>query len=550
MTGMPGLPLPTLSDLTAHVASTARRLGDEAYFLGVCVRRGLIRPQPPLRLARMGLGLLTHGGIAGLVNATALRHGDRAAMIDERGSITYAELDAHANAVANGWVEHGLRPGDGVAILCRNHRWFVTALFAAAKCGARIILLNTEFAGPQLREVAGREGTDLLVHDEEYGDILTDVQSRLGHWVAWSDTEDPAETSLAGLTRRCSTRRPARPGREATLTVLTSGTTGTPKGAARSVPRSLGAIGAVLARVPFRTGQTVELCAPLFHSLGLAATMFAIGMGDTVVVRRRFSPEASLRSIEQHRAEGLVVVPVMLQRMLDSDVVDDVDLSSLEVVLVGGSQLGSALCGRAMKRMGPVLYNLYGSTEVAYASIATPTDLRLEPATVGRVLRGSVVRIVDALGDPLPPGETGRILVGNRIQFEGYTGGGGKEMIDGLMASGDVGHFDERGLLFVDGRDDDMIVSGGENVFPREVEELLEQHPDVVECAVVGVPDERFGQRLKAFVVRREGSTWDEQGVQQHVRDHLARYKTPREVVFLDELPRTPTGKVLKRRLS
>ncbi len=546
------MPLSAFAGMTGVATSTVRRLSDETHFLAACVHRGLVRPQPPLRLARMGLGLMTHGSIAALVHATALRHGNRAAVVDEQGSISYADLDAQANAIANAWHEHGLRPGDGVAILCRNHRWFVAALFAAAKCGARIILLNTEFAGPQLREVAEREGTDLLVHDEEHSELLAGVHSRLGHWLAWTEDPEPAEPdagSLAWATRHHSRRMPPRPGREATLTVLTSGTTGTPKGAARSIPRSLGAVGSLLERVPFRTGQTVELCAPMFHSLGLATTMLALALGDTLVVRRRFSPEVALRSIEAHRADGLVAVPVMLQRMLDSEIADDVDLSSLSVVFVSGSQLGSALSTRALERLGPVLYNLYGSTEVAYASIATPQDLALEPATVGRVLRGSVVRIVDMQGEPLPTGETGRVFVGNRIQFDGYTGGGTKDQLDGLMSSGDVGHFDERGLLFVDGRDDDMIVSGGENVFPREVEELLEQHPDVVECAVIGAPDERFGQRLKAFVVLREDGAWDEDAVKQHVRDNLARYKTPRDVVFLDELPRTPTGKVLKRTL-
>lgn len=547
MAAMPGLPTPSLA---------LRRLSDEAHFLAACVQRGLIRPQPPVRLARMGLGILTHGSIAGLMHATALRHGPRTAVVDEQGSVTYAELDAHANAVARGWLDVGLEAGDGVAVLCRNHRWFLVALFAAARCGARIILLNTDFAGPQLRDVAMREGTDLLVHDDEYTELLagTDggpgVEARLGGWVAWSDQDDPGERSLTALTRRQGRRMPLRPGREASLTVLTSGTTGTPKGAARSVPRSLGAVGSVLERVPFRTGQTVELCAPMFHSLGFATMMFGIAMGDTLVVRRRFSPERALRSIEQHHADNLVVVPVMLQRMLDDPACDQADLSSLSVVFVGGSQLGSALCTRALRRMGPVLYNLYGSTEVAYASIAIPDDLALAPATVGRVLRGSVVRILDDDGRPVPTGRTGRIFVGNSIQFDGYTGGGSKDVVDGLMSSGDVGHFDEHGLLYIDGRDDDMVVSGGENVYPREVEELLEQHPDVVECAVVGVDDERFGQRLKAYLVLRQDASWDEEGVRQHVRDHLARYKSPREVVFLDELPRNPTGKVLRRALT
>ena len=289
-------------------------------------------------------------------------------------------------------------------------------------------------------------------------------------------------------------------------------------------------MGAILERVPYKTGQTMELCAPVFHSLGFAMMMFAVGMGHTMVLRRRFRAEDALRSIEEHRADNLVVVPVMLARMMESEIVDDVDLSSLRIVFVGGSQLGSTLCTRATERLGPVLYNMYGSTEVAYATIADPADLAKAPSTVGRVLRGSVVRVVDEDGRDVPTGQTGRIFVGNKIQFEGYTGGGTKDMLDGLMSAGDVGHFDEDGLLFIDGRDDDMIVSGGENVFPREVEELLERHDKVQECAVVGLEDDTYGQRLKAVVVLEDGAEWDEDGVKAYIKDNLARYKVPREV--------------------
>jgi fatty-acyl-CoA synthase len=222
------------------------------------------------------------------------------------------------------------------------------------------------------------------------------------------------------------------------------------------------------------------------------------------------------------------------------------DLSPLRIVYLSGSQLGVDLARRALATFGPVLYNLYGSTEIAYATIATPEDLAAEPGCVGKVVRGAVIEILDANGDALPAGETGRIFVGHMLEFEGYTGGGDKERIRGLVSSGDVGHFDAQGRLFVDGRDDEMIISGGENVFPHEIEELLQLHPEVVEVAAVGVPDEKFGQRLKVFVVRRERAELSQEQVVEYVRDNLARYKAPREVVFLDELPRNPTGKVVK----
>ena len=202
-----------------------------------------------------------------------------------------------------------------------------------------------------------------------------------------------------------------------------------------------------------------------------------------------------------------------------------------------------------MDTFGDVLYNLYGSTEVAWATIATPEDLRAAPGTAGRPPMGTVVKLLDEQGHEVPRGQTGRIFVANEMVFEGYTGGGGKEIIAGLMSTGDVGRLDQAGRLFVDGRDDEMIVSGGENVFPREVEDLLADHEAIEEAAVLGVPDEEFGQRLKAFVVRRAGSKLDAGAVQEYVKNNLARYKSPRDVVFIEELPRNATGKVLKREL-
>ncbi|HSS11005.1 MAG TPA: AMP-binding protein, partial [Acidimicrobiales bacterium] len=204
---------------------------------------------------------------------------------------------------------------------------------------------------------------------------------------------------------------------------------------------------------------------------------------------------------------------------------------------------------RFMDAFGDVLYNLYGSTEVAWASIATPSDLRQAPGTAGRPPRGTLVRVVDADGHEVPDGQSGRIFVANSMLFEGYTGGGSKPVVDGLMGTGDTGHFDDAGRLFVDGRDDEMIVSGGENVFPREIEDLLSEHPAVADCSVVGVPDDKFGQRLKAFVVLRPDHSATATELQDYVRAHLARYKIPRDVVFLSELPRNATGKVVKRDL-
>ena len=528
----------------------AERAADETYFAALVIRSGVVGLERPSRVAKMLLAFERHGLLGGSITAAALRHGDRPAVLDERGTLSYADLDSRSNALANAWRSRGLKAGEGVAILVRNHRGFLEAVFAAAKCGARIILLNTSFAGPQIREVASREGTDLLVHDDEYSKLLSDIDAPHGTWRAWVD--EPADDTLDALIEDGDTSAPPKPSETPRIIILTSGTTGTPKGAPRSEPKSLSLLGGLLSKVPFRAREVTEMCVPMFHALGFAQALVGIGLGSTLVIRRRFDPVETLESLERHRASAMVMVPVMLQRTVDKleEVDSPPDSSSLRIIFLSGSALGADLATRSMKVFGPVFYNLYGSTEVAYAAIATPEDLRAAPGTVGRPPTGTRIKLFDEDGREVPQGETGRIFVGNAGQFEGYTGGGSKEVIDGLMSSGDVGHFDEQGRLFIDGRDDEMIVSGGENVFPAEVEELLGSHDQISEAAVIGVDDEQFGQRLKAFVVLRGQASLSEDDIKGYVKENLARYKVPREIVFVDELPRNATGKVLKRELA
>jgi len=442
--------------------------------------------------------------------------------------------------------------GDRVGVMCRDHRGFVDAVCGAAKAGADVILLNTSFAGPQLAEVCDREDVAALVYDEEFTELIEEAGRDRIRFVAWHEGDDAADPRLGELAEEGDRSTPAPPGHTASVTILTSGTTGTPKGATRSIPLTLDPPAAVLERMPLRAGQTARIGAPLFHAWGFANLMLGMALGWTVVLRRRFDPEQCLADLEAHGCEVLVVVPVMLQRILDlpAEERERYDTSSLRAVCASGSALPGDLAARWMDELGENLFNLYGSTEVSSATIATPADLRRAPGTAGRPARGTVVRLYDDDGRPVLQGDVGRIFVGNALLFEGYTGGGTKDRIDGLMATGDVGRFDEAGRLFVHGRDDEMIVSGGENVFPKEVEDVLSRHEAVAEAAAIGVDDEKFGQRLRAFVVRRDGAKVTEAALKKHVREHLARYKVPREVVFVDELPRNQTGKVLKRELA
>jgi len=529
----------------------------ELHYVRKIFEAGAFRLEPPQNYAGMATDIYKWGEFGMLPSLNARRHPDRAACIDEDGEFTFRELDEAAHAVANGLIEKGVKGGDGVAILARNHRWFLIANYGAARVGARIILLNSEFSGPQIKEVSEREGAKLIIYDDEYTKAVSKADPELGKLRALGtnpDSDEPSgseDETLADLIDRSSNEPAPKASKHASIIILTSGTTGTPKGANRSTPPTLAPVGGILSHVPFKANEVTSLPAPMFHALGYLHGTIAMFLGSTLVLRRKFKPPLVLEDVEKYKVTAMVVVPVMLSRILDAvEKVDKKpDLSSLKIVFISGSQLGAELAGRALKDLGPVIYNMYGSTEIAFATIAGPRDLAKNAATVGPVVKGVKVKILDDNGHELPQGDVGRIFVGNAFPFEGYTGGGHKQIIDGLMSSGDVGYFDEHGLLYVSGRDDEMIVSGGENVFPAEVEDLISGHPDVVEATAIGVEDKEWGHRLRAFVVKKEDADLDEDTVKHYVRDHLARYKVPREVVFLDELPRNPTGKVLKREL-
>jgi fatty-acyl-CoA synthase len=541
-------------ELVTQAVEKARQYVDrgsaELHYLRKIFEAGALKLEPPHAMAALAADIARWGEIGMIPSVNARRTPHRLAVIDDEGTMTFRELDDAVNAVANALVSMGVVGGNGVAILARNHRWFLIANYACARVGARTILLNTEFSGPQIADVADREGARLLIYDDEYAEAVSQANFELGKLRAFTDTPDGDETLAQVIAR--SSREPApKPSKRSSLIILTSGTTGTPKGANRSQPPTLAPIGGVLSHVPFKSGEVTDLPSPMFHALGYLHATVAMTLGSTLVLRRKFRPMTVVEDIEKYRATALVVVPVMLSRILDAldNAERGYDLSSLRIVFVSGSQLGAELATRATKRLGPVIYNLYGSTEIAFASIARPQDLEINPATVGPVVKGAKVKIFDDQGNELPQGQIGRIFVGNFFPFEGYTGGGGKQIIDGLLSSGDMGYFDDNGLLYVTGRDDEMIVSGGENVFPAEVEDLISGHPDVIEATALGVDDQQYGARLRAFVVKQQDSDLDEDAVKSYVKEHLARYKVPRDVVFLDELPRNPTGKILKSEL-
>jgi fatty-acyl-CoA synthase len=535
----------------ASLAAQAARTGVAT--ARVAHRAGLTEPVRPDRLLGMTAALRHWGGTAaGVTAANAARDPAGIAVIDERETLTYAEVDRRSSIVAAALADRGIGPDDTVALLVRNSAAFLVAMVAVTKLGADVLYLNTGFAGPQLADVLESERAAAVVADDEFRGIVDQHGGARPCLWAWVDDGDEPADSVGGVVAAASgVPDLPSPDGESRHIILTSGTTGRPKGAARGTPRVLdSALSGIslLDAIPYRAKGVTVLAAPAFHAWGLGNVTIATLLRSTLVMARRFDPEQTLRLVATHGADAVAAVPVMCQRMLDVDA--DIALPTLRIVALSGSALAPTLATRFMDRFGDVLYSLYGSTEIAYVSVAGPADLREEPTTAGRVLRGVGVRIVDADGHDVPEGEVGRIFAGSGVSFEGYTSGEDKVRLDGLASIGDLGRFGPDGRLYVEGRDDDMIVSGGENVFPAEVEDVLHRHPAVSDVAVVGVPDERFGQALVAHVVLRGGSTATPAELRAHVKAELASYKVPREVVLVDALPRNETGKVVKRKLA
>lgn len=533
---------------------TVRKVGDLAKSANVLRRSGLFNPLRPDEALRSTTNVLKYGPFAGVVMHGAHRHPSSPAIVDELGTLTFKELDDKSNALARGLKDHGIGQGSVIAALARDHRGLVLSMLAAGKLGARLVMMNTGFAKPQFADVTKREKVQAVLHDSEFFGLLEAIPEDIPRIITWIDEKDnvsPDTLTIDKLIEGQPTDQYGPPTKPGGMIILTSGTTGTPKGAPRDRVSPLQSA-QFLDRIPLPSAGTVFMAAPIFHSTGLSQFTIALALGNKVVFQRKFKPETTVEGVAKHKADALVVVPTMLQRMIDLDpeFLDKHDTKSLKVIFAAGSSVSPDLSNRTAKVFGDVLYNLYGSTEVAVATVATPADLRKAPGTVGKPPVG--VRVV-ALDDNdkkiTEPNKTGRLFVASGLSFAGYTDGRHKNVVDGMLSSGDVGHFDENGLWFVDGRDDDMIVSGGENVFPLEVENLLAEREDVHDAAVVGVDDPDFGKRLRAFVVPGPSSKKDVDEIKSYVKENLARYKVPREVVFLDELPRNATGKLLRKAL-
>ncbi|MFW0793639.1 acyl-CoA synthetase [Gordonia sp. CPCC 205515] len=529
-------------------------LTDTVGAIRVLHRAGALDFTKPQQVAKASKLAKTLGAPAAIILHGAEEQPDAPALTDEHGTLTFGDLDRASNALANELLGLGLQPGSVIGVLARDHRGLVTVLAAAGRAGLRLVMMNTGFGKTQFAEVAEREKVRVMLYDEEFTDLLGGLPDDMPRFLTWTDGNRPIPDgvrTLEDVVKTGDTTAPATPKQFAGLVILTSGTTGLPKGAQRA-KFSPFTSALILDRIPIPRNGSMVIVSPIFHSTGFAIWGVGTALGNRTVVMRRFDAEKTLAALAEYRAETLVAVPTMLHRMvaLGPEVIGRYDLSALKIIVVAGSALSPTLSEAVQDAFGDVLYNMYGSTEVAVAAIAQPHELRQAPGTVGRAPVSSRLALFDDKDQRISGTDVrGRLFVRNGAPFEGYTDGRNKQIIDGYMSTGDMARFDSSGLLFIDGRDDDMIVSGGENLYPLEVENLLAEHPEVADVAVIGVDDEEYGKRLRAFIVAAPGTDPQADDLRAHVKAHLARYKVPRDVVFVEELPRNPTGKLVRRQL-
>jgi acyl-CoA synthetase (AMP-forming)/AMP-acid ligase II len=522
--------------------------------LTTMVRAGVIAPLRPDKYLRIAAAMARENmGITSGFASAAQRCPDRPGLVDELGTLTWRDIDQRADAFAAALQALPAGAPRVIGIMARNHRGFVESLIAANRIGADVLLLNTAFAGPALAEVVSRENVDAVVYDEEFTPTVDRALAEKPdamRIVAWRDTEDH-DRSVETMIGENFGSQPDRASSKSKVILLTSGTTGTPKGATHSGGSPMTLKG-ILDRTPWHAEEVTVVVAPMFHAWGFAQLAFSAMMACTIVTRRKFDAEATLKLVDRHQATGLCVVPVMFDRImaLPDDVLARYSGRSLRFAAASGSRMRPDVVIAFMDRFGDVVYNNYNATEAGMIATATPADLRGAPDTAGRPAEGTDIRILDADRREVPTGDVGTIFVRNSTQFDGYTSGATKDFHDDYMSSGDVGYVDSSGRLFVVGRDDEMIVSGGENVYPIEVEKTLAAHPEVTEAVVLGAHDDTYGQRLVGFVVLEAGAAATPDVLKDHVRANLANYKVPRDITVLAELPRGSTGKILRRDLQ
>jgi fatty-acyl-CoA synthase len=482
---------------------------------------------------------------------------DRVALRFRGRGLTYAELDDRIDRLASGLISRGLQRKQAVLVMMKNRPEFIELGAAAGRVGAAAVSVSWRSTPAELAYLAGNSGARFIFFDHELAQAIEQAREKI-------DLPKDRFVAIGGDVPGCSRYEDFLSARKQTIegddegaavVTYTSGTTGKPKGAVRRFPREMfSQILEFIAVTPIKCDDVHLVVCPMYHMTAWAFLTMTFAVGGTVVLADEFKPESFLEMVEKERVTTTAMVPTMLNRLVSTSEasIHARRTRSLRAIFCGGAQLQGQLAIQAMDLLGDVVFNFYGATELGIVTLASPADLRAAPGTIGPIVPGNEVLLLDDQKNPVKDGDVGELFVKNAMLVAGYHGNEDamrESMHSGYFSVGDLARRDGDGRFFIEGRKRDMVITGGVNVYPAEVENAIEEHPQVLEAAVVGVPDPEWGERVKAFVVAKSGERIDGEQLKQFLRERIAGPKIPREYAFIDALPRNPTGKVLKNEL-
>lgn len=510
-----------------------------------------------LRLvAEQGLG-------AHMIHALwALAAPDRLAIIDTHQRLSYAQADAKINQIAHTLRErYQVERGQAVILMLDNRAEYLLCWTALFRLGASPVHASTRSSAKELGYLVEHSQAKVLIVAAPYAQAAQERAAQdpaLSLIVAGADAPSLGHPMLEEVIAAAPTHFPARQTRQVRSdnVVYTSGTTGRPKGAVRNLTGfGLKELSRILERLPLMAGERHLIVCPLYHSGAQVFALLMAALGATIHLLPHFDAEQTLRYLSRFAINSIFVGPTMIHRLvsLPEALSQDNPLPALRVMISGAAPFPQALRERAMRRFGAeVIFDFYGATEMGWVTLIGAQELRLKPGSVGRPIAGQRVHILDDQGQALGPGQTGLVYVENEQIMSGYLNNE-QATTDakrgGWLTVEDLGHLDEDGYLYIDGRARDMIISGGVNLYPTEIEEALAMHPNIEEVSVIGVPDPEWGERLVAVVVVQDRTSFTPEELISFARASLSSYKIPRQWELVDELPRNPTGKVVKRQL-
>lgn len=494
----------------------------------------------PVGLYRLISAICTYGiNVMTLLAFSERTYGDKSALVDDHETLSYKQLLSQSQKLSIILKEkYKLKRGQKVGFLCRSHASLVKSIFAASILGADMYLLNVEMSKSQFDSMVDRYDFDFLIYDFELSSLIEQSHYNKDKIMSYHD-DLPAINNLLNLS--VNEKQKLKSTSMSKIVLLTGGTTGGFKVASHkpSVFNFLNPFLTLLTRLNLLNYSTAYIATPIYHGYGVAVLFLFLSLGKKMVICNRFEAKKACSLIREHNVEVITVVPLMIYKMLKTSVDD---LKSLACIVSGGAELNPKLVDETFDKLGDVMCNLYGTSEAGLNMIATPQDLRYSASTIGRKIDGVRLKILDNNKNEVEVGKIGQFCIKNNWSM--------KNSKSSWIETGDLGYRDGKGYYFLCGRVDDMIVSAGENIYPIEVEKVLIKHPQVADVAVIGIRDETFGHRLKAFVLLEENADITKEELLEWLRSKVARFQFPKEIVFVDNMPYTPVGKLDKKQLN